>query len=76
MTKEQTLHVVGAGLAGSEAAWQAAERGANVILHEMRPARSPRNPEERSAANTGAVATRTTEDAMLVIASDVIQLAK
>src|SRR5438094_94402 len=40
--------------------------------HEARPARSPRNPEERSAANTGAVATRTTEDAMLVIASDVI----
>ncbi|HWJ17586.1 MAG TPA: FAD-dependent oxidoreductase, partial [Geobacterales bacterium] len=39
MTKERTLHVVGAGLAGSEAAWQAAERGANVILHEMRPAR-------------------------------------
>ena len=31
--------MVGAGLAGSEAAWQAAERGANVILHEMRPAR-------------------------------------
>ncbi len=39
MTKERTLHVVGAGLAGSEAAWQAAELGANVILHEMRPAR-------------------------------------
>src|SRR5271165_2071397 len=39
MTKERTLHVVGAGLAGSEAAWQAAERGASVILHEMRPAR-------------------------------------
>ncbi len=29
--------VVGAGLAGSEAAWQAAERGANVRLYEMRP---------------------------------------
>ena len=39
MTRERTLHVVGAGLAGSEAAWQAAERGAKVILHEMRPAR-------------------------------------
>ena len=39
MTTEHTLHVIGAGLAGSEAAWQAAERGANVILHEMRPAR-------------------------------------
>jgi len=39
MTKERTLHLVGAGLAGSEAAWQAAERGADVILHEMRPVR-------------------------------------
>ena len=31
------IHVIGAGLAGSEAAWQAAEAGAEVILHEMRP---------------------------------------
>jgi methylenetetrahydrofolate--tRNA-(uracil-5-)-methyltransferase len=33
----QTVHVIGGGLAGSEAAWQAAEAGANVVLHEMRP---------------------------------------
>jgi methylenetetrahydrofolate--tRNA-(uracil-5-)-methyltransferase len=32
--------VVGAGLAGSEAAWQAAERGLHVRLHEMRPGTS------------------------------------
>jgi methylenetetrahydrofolate--tRNA-(uracil-5-)-methyltransferase len=31
--------VIGAGLAGSEAAWQAAERGASVLLYEMRPGR-------------------------------------
>ncbi len=31
------IHVVGGGLAGSEAAWQAAEAGAEVVLHEMRP---------------------------------------
>ena len=31
------IHIVGAGLAGSEAAWQAAEAGARVVLHEMRP---------------------------------------
>ncbi|OQA45702.1 MAG: Methylenetetrahydrofolate--tRNA-(uracil-5-)-methyltransferase TrmFO [Chloroflexi bacterium ADurb.Bin325] len=31
--------IVGAGLAGSEAAWQAAEQGAQVVLYEMRPAR-------------------------------------
>ncbi len=39
MMEERTIHVIGAGLAGSEAAWQAGERGASVILHEMRPAR-------------------------------------
>lgn len=33
------IHIIGAGLAGSEAAWQAAEAGARVILHEMRPQR-------------------------------------
>jgi methylenetetrahydrofolate--tRNA-(uracil-5-)-methyltransferase len=33
----QTVHVIGAGLAGSEAAWQAAEAGCQVVLHEMRP---------------------------------------
>ena len=31
------VHVVGGGLAGSEAAWQLAERGRAVVLHEMRP---------------------------------------
>ncbi|MBV9985236.1 methylenetetrahydrofolate--tRNA-(uracil(54)-C(5))-methyltransferase (FADH(2)-oxidizing) TrmFO [Bradyrhizobium sp.] len=33
------VHVVGAGLAGSEAAWQIALSGVPVVLHEMRPAR-------------------------------------
>jgi len=33
------LHIVGGGLAGSEAAWQAAESGLAVVLHEMRPNR-------------------------------------
>ena len=33
------LHIVGGGLAGSEAAWQAAQAGISVILHEMRPLR-------------------------------------
>ena len=31
------VHIVGAGLAGSECAWQLAERGVPVVLHEMRP---------------------------------------
>jgi len=34
-----TVHIVGGGLAGSEAAWQAAQSGAKVVLHEMRPVR-------------------------------------
>jgi methylenetetrahydrofolate--tRNA-(uracil-5-)-methyltransferase len=33
------LHIIGGGLAGSEAAWQAAVRGVSVTLHEMRPVR-------------------------------------
>jgi methylenetetrahydrofolate--tRNA-(uracil-5-)-methyltransferase len=33
------IRIVGGGLAGSEAAWQAATRGVPVILHEMRPVR-------------------------------------
>jgi methylenetetrahydrofolate--tRNA-(uracil-5-)-methyltransferase len=31
------IHIIGGGLAGSEAAWQAAEAGVPVVLHEMRP---------------------------------------
>jgi methylenetetrahydrofolate--tRNA-(uracil-5-)-methyltransferase len=37
MTKP--IHIIGAGMAGSEAAWQIAEAGGKVILHEMRPTR-------------------------------------
>ena len=33
----EKLHIVGGGMAGSEAAWQAAEMGVEVVLHEMRP---------------------------------------
>ena len=33
------VHVIGGGLAGSEAAWQIAEAGVEVVLHEMRPVR-------------------------------------
>jgi methylenetetrahydrofolate--tRNA-(uracil-5-)-methyltransferase len=36
----KTVHVIGGGLAGSEAAWQAASRGVHVVLHEMRPVRA------------------------------------
>ena len=34
------IHIVGGGLAGSEAAWQLAERGHDVTVHEMRPLRT------------------------------------
>jgi methylenetetrahydrofolate--tRNA-(uracil-5-)-methyltransferase len=32
-----TLHIIGGGMAGSEAAWAAANAGIHVVLHEMRP---------------------------------------
>ena len=38
-TTPEPVHVIGAGLAGSEAAWQLAEAGVPVVLHEMRPVR-------------------------------------
>src|ERR671919_83869 len=34
------VHVIGGGLAGSEAAWQAAQLGVPVTIHEMRPLRA------------------------------------
>jgi methylenetetrahydrofolate--tRNA-(uracil-5-)-methyltransferase len=37
--KTDTVHVVGGGLAGSESAWQIANAGIPVVLHEMRPVR-------------------------------------
>jgi methylenetetrahydrofolate--tRNA-(uracil-5-)-methyltransferase len=37
--KDNRVHVIGAGLAGSEAAWQVANAGIPVTLHEMRPVR-------------------------------------
>lgn len=34
---KQELHIIGGGMAGSEAAWQAAHMGVSVVIHEMRP---------------------------------------
>lgn len=39
MTQIKPVHVIGGGLAGSEAAWQIARTGVPVVLHEMRPVR-------------------------------------
>jgi len=39
MSQKASIHVIGGGLAGSEAAWQVASHGLPVALHEMRPAR-------------------------------------
>jgi methylenetetrahydrofolate--tRNA-(uracil-5-)-methyltransferase len=39
MQNIEAVHIVGGGLAGSEAAWQIASAGVPVVLHEMRPAR-------------------------------------
>ncbi len=35
----QPIHIIGGGLAGTEAAWQLARRGLHAVLYEMRPAR-------------------------------------
>ena len=40
MSTLNTVHIIGGGLAGSEAAWQLAEHGVPVVLHEMRPLRA------------------------------------
>src|ERR1700689_5468927 len=37
MRQLRPVHIVGGGLAGSEASWQIARRGVPVVLHEMRP---------------------------------------
>lgn len=34
---DQILHIIGGGMAGAEAAWQAAQAGVRVVIHEMRP---------------------------------------
>ena len=39
MSTPAPIHVIGGGLAGSEAAWQIAQAGVPVVLHEMRPVR-------------------------------------
>lgn len=47
MTKQPYVTVVGAGLAGSEAAWQIAESGVHVKLYEMRPTKQTAGPSYR-----------------------------
>ena len=52
------IHVIGGGLAGSEAAWQAAEAGVPVVLHEMRPARDDRRAPDRAISPNSSAPTR------------------
>ncbi|MGI8933921.1 MAG: FADH(2)-oxidizing methylenetetrahydrofolate--tRNA-(uracil(54)-C(5))-methyltransferase TrmFO [Phormidesmis sp.] len=40
MSDRQPIHVIGGGLAGTEAAWQIARAGVPVVLHEMRPVKT------------------------------------
>ena len=47
---DKQVHVIGGGLAGTEAAWQVAQAGVSVVLHEMRPVRkSPAHHSEELA---------------------------
>ena len=48
MVLGESIHVIGGGLAGSEAAWQIARRGLRAVLWEMRPVRrTPAHQTER-----------------------------
>jgi methylenetetrahydrofolate--tRNA-(uracil-5-)-methyltransferase len=50
MVLQQPIHIIGGGLAGSEAAWQVARRGLRAVLHEMRPVgRTPAHQTDRLA---------------------------
>ena len=50
ISPSEVVHIVGGGLAGSEAAWQLAERGHDVVIHEMRGVRgTPAHKTERLA---------------------------
>ncbi len=40
MTTQNPVHIIGGGLAGTEAAWQVAQAGVPVVLHEMRPVKT------------------------------------
>ncbi len=47
------IRIIGGGLAGCEAAWQAASRGVPVTLYEMRPVAADRRAQDRPARRTG-----------------------
>jgi len=50
MTNDNEIHIIGGGLAGCEAAWQAARRGCSVILYDMKPHKfSPAHESEKLA---------------------------
>jgi methylenetetrahydrofolate--tRNA-(uracil-5-)-methyltransferase len=50
MTQKHPVHIVGGGLAGSEAAWQLAKAGVPCVIHEMRPVRGTEAHETDSLA--------------------------
>ena len=49
----QPIHIIGGGLAGSEAAWQIAQAGVPVVLHEMRPDARHRGAQDGRAGRAG-----------------------
>ena len=62
------LKIIGAGLAGCEAAWQAAERGVNVTLYEMKPKKySPAHKSENCAELVCSNSLRQTEYTMPLV---------
>ncbi|NET52763.1 MAG: FADH(2)-oxidizing methylenetetrahydrofolate--tRNA-(uracil(54)-C(5))-methyltransferase TrmFO, partial [Merismopedia sp. SIO2A8] len=64
MNKQQPIQVIGGGLAGTEAAWQIAQAGVPVVLHEMRPIR------QSPAHHTGELAELVCSNSFGALSSD------
>ncbi len=68
---EREVHVIGGGLAGAEAAWQAARLGVRVVLYEMRPGTT--TPAHRTGALAELVCSNSLGSAALDTASGVLK---
>lgn len=64
MTASRPVHIIGGGLAGSEAAWQIASAGLPVVLHEMRPLRKTEAHQTNSLAELVCSNSFRSDDAM------------
>ena len=71
MTQKTHINVYGAGLAGCEAAWQAAERGVSVTLYEMKPKKF--TPAHHSAGYAELVCSNSLRSDRITVASGLLK---